>query len=139
MAKLRYFGKEIYYDETKIDINTNFVVYKIIFNDLNKFYIGEVHGVERTLNTRLHDHFKDARTKKGDNLLYTTLNCSDDISVEIIKKCKDVFETEYMEKEYIKYYAKKILNKITKNEHSKPSKSNRNLINRYLLNTNFLY
>ena len=37
MAKLRYFGKEICYDETKIDINTNFVVYKIIFNDLNKF------------------------------------------------------------------------------------------------------
>lgn len=139
MAKLRYFGKEIYYDETKTDINTNFVVYKINFNDLNKFYIGEVHGVERTLNTRLHDHFKDARTKKGDNLLYTTLNCSDDISVEIIKKCKDAFETEYMEKEYIKYYAKKILNKITKNEHSKPSKSNRNLINSYLLNTNFLY
>ena len=139
MAKLRYFGKEIYYDETKIDINTNFVVYKINFNDLNKFYIGEVHGVERTLNTRLHDHFKDARTKKGDNLLYTILNCSNNISVEIIKKCKDAFETEYMEKEYIKYYAKKILNKITKNEHSKPSKSNRNLINRYLLNTIFLY
>lgn len=139
MAKLRYFGKEIYYDETKIDINTNFVVYKIIFNDLNKFYIGEVHGDERTLNTRLHDHFKDARTKKGDNLLYTILNGSNNISVEIIKKCKDAFETEYMEKEYIKYYAKKILNKITKNEHSKPSKSNRNLINRYLLNTNFLY
>lgn len=139
MAKLRYFGKEIYYDETKIDINTNFVVYKINFNDLNKFYIGEVHGDERTLNTRLHDHFKDAKTKKGDNLLYTTLNCSNNISVEIIKKCKDVFETEYMEKEYIKYYAKKILNKITKNEHSKPSKSNRNLINSYLLNTNFLY
>lgn len=139
MAKLRYFGKEIYYDETKIDINTNFVVYKINFNDLNKFYIGEVHGDERTLNTRLHDHFKDAKTKKGNNLLYTTLNCSNNISVEIIKKCKDVFETEYMEKEYIKYYAKKILNKITKNEHSKPSKSNRNLINSYLLNTNFLY
>ena len=35
MAKLRYFGKEIYYDETKIDINTNFVVYKINFNDEN--------------------------------------------------------------------------------------------------------
>ena len=35
MAKLWYFGKEIYYDETKIDITTNFVVYKIIFNDLN--------------------------------------------------------------------------------------------------------
>lgn len=139
MGKLIYFGKEIKYNENEVDINANFVVYKIKFNDLNKFYIGEVHGYERNINARLHDHFKDAKINKTDRLLYEALKCSDDISVEIIKKCKDRFETEYMEKEYIKYYAKLIINKIMKTKNVNPSKDNKHIINRYLLNTNFLY